>query len=201
MLKGYACLPAGVTDRRIVVMSFADKVSALRIILIPIFVSLLIYSGSHSYLRAVAVGVFILAMLSDFFDGLVARIKKEKSELGQIIDPLADKLLLLTAFISLYLLHFKIYLWVVLIVVSRDLVILLGVIILHFLKIEVPISPSIWGKLTTFFQMFTVLWILIDIPYHFFICLLAVTLTLISGIDYLMRGAKGINAKINSSHC
>lgn len=181
-------------------MSLADKVSSIRIILIPVFVSLLIYSGQHPWLKPLAVAVFFLAILSDFFDGLVARIKKEKSELGQIIDPLADKLLLLTAFISLYLLpYFHIYLWVVLIVVSRDVIILLGVIILHALKIEVTITPSLWGKLTTFFQMLTVLWILIGTPFYFFVCLCAVIFTLISGFDYFMRGARQINAHFNSS--
>ncbi len=180
-------------------MSFADKISSVRIILIPVFISLLIYAQAKPYLRSVAVGVFILAILSDFFDGLVARIKQEKSELGQIIDPLADKLLMLSAFISLYLLGYKIYLWVVLVVVSRDLIILFGVVILHFLKIEIVIAPSIWGKLTTFFQMFTILWVLIGVPYHFFICFLAVVFTLISGSDYFFRGAKEINAKISTS--
>jgi len=181
-------------------MSLADKVSSIRIILIPIFISLLIYSRYHSWLRYLAVGVFGLAVLSDFFDGLVARIKKEKSELGQIIDPLADKLLLLSAFVSLYLLHFNVYLWVVLVVVSRDLVIFLGFAILHFLKIEVVISPSIWGKLTTFFQMFTVLWVLLGIPYYFFVSILAVIFTLISGIDYFLRGVRAGNAAINPTN-
>ncbi len=181
-------------------MSFADKVSSVRIVLIPVFVSLLIYSKTHPYLRSFATAVFIIAILSDFFDGLVARIKKEKSELGQIIDPLADKLLLLTAFISLYLLDFDIYLWVVLVVVSRDVIMLLGFIILHFLKIEINIAPTIWGKLTTFSQMFTILWILIGIPYGFGISLLAVFFTLISGFDYFTRGAKEVNGKINSNH-
>lgn len=171
-------------------MSLADKVSSIRIILIPIFISLLIYSRYHSWLRYLAVGVFGLAVLSDFFDGLVARIKKEKSELGQIIDPLADKLLLFSAFVSLYLLHFNVYLWVVLVVVSRDLVIFLGFAILRFLKVEVVISPSIWGKLTTFFQMFTILWVLLGIPYYFFVSILAVIFTLVSGIDYFLRGVK-----------
>jgi len=180
-------------------MSLADKVSSIRIILIPVFVSLLIYSRYYPFLKIVAVVVFILAILSDFFDGLVARIKKEKSELGQIIDPLADKLLLLSAFVTLYLLHFNIYLWLVLVVVSRDLIILLGFSILHFLKIEVTISPSVWGKLTTFFQMFVALWILLGVPYYFFVSFLAVMFTVISGIDYFLRGAKALNAAINSS--
>ena len=180
-------------------MSLADKLSFSRIILIPVFVSLLIYSKTHPILRFVAVGVFIVAVLTDFFDGLVARIKKEKSEFGQIIDPLADKLLLLTAFISIYFLKFPIYLWVVLVVVSRDLILLLGFGILHFLKIDITISPSIWGKVTTFLQMFTILWVLIGIPHHFYICVAVIIFTLISGFDYLRRGAREINAKIHPS--
>jgi len=181
-------------------MNLADKLSTTRIILIPIFVSLLIYSKSYPYLRSIATGVFVLAILSDFFDGLAARIRKEKSEIGQIIDPLADKLLLMTAFISLYLLKFDIYLWVVLIVVSRDLIILIGFTILHFLKIEITIAPSVWGKLTTFFQMFTILWVLVGVPYSFFVCLLSAIFTLISGLDYFLRGAKELNVKTNSSN-
>ncbi|MCF7907978.1 MAG: CDP-alcohol phosphatidyltransferase family protein [Candidatus Omnitrophica bacterium] len=175
-------------------MSLADKVSTIRIILIPVFVSLLIYARYHPFLRYLAIVVFILAILSDFFDGLVARIKKEKSDLGQIIDPLADKLLLLTSFISLYFLsnslQLNVYLWLVLVVISRDFVIFLGFAILHFLKIEVVIAPSIWGKLTTFFQMFTILWILLGAPYYFFVSLTAVIFTLISGIDYFIRGVR-----------
>ena len=180
-------------------MSLADKLTSIRIILIPVFVSLLIYSRSYAFLRHAATVVFVLAVLSDFFDGLAARIRKEKSGFGQILDPLADKLLLLTAFISLYFLKFDIYLWLVLIVVSRDLIILLGFIILNFLKVKVNISPSIWGKLTTFSQMFTILWVLIGIPYHFFICLLAAIFTLVSGFDYFLRGVKAINGCNNPS--
>ncbi|UCC94847.1 MAG: CDP-alcohol phosphatidyltransferase family protein [Candidatus Omnitrophota bacterium] len=177
-------------------MSFADKVSILRILLRPAFVYfLIIYSRfGRMYLRYVAVGVFILAILTDFFDGLVARIKKEKSEIGKVIDPLADKLLLITAFITLYFLKFDIPWWVVLIVVSRDLIIFLGVVILHFLKIEVPISPSTWGKLTTFFQMFTILSILMNFFFSPLVWAVAVIFTFISGIDYFSRGVKAINA-------
>jgi len=180
-------------------MSFADKVSSVRIILIPVFVSLLIYSGTYAYLRSVAIGVFILAILTDFFDGLVARIKKEKSQLGQIIDPLADKLLLLTAFVTLYLLPgFKIYLWLVLIVVSRDLVIFSGMMILRALKVEVRITPSWWGKFTTFFQMLTILWVLCGIPCYFFVCFLAGATTLVSGADYFLRGVRAFNVSTSS---
>ncbi|RKY39739.1 MAG: CDP-diacylglycerol--glycerol-3-phosphate 3-phosphatidyltransferase, partial [Candidatus Omnitrophota bacterium] len=109
-------------------MSFADKLSLVRIIFVPIFVSLLLYSKSFPFLKKIAIGVFVLAVLSDFLDGLVARIKKEKSSIGVVLDPLADKLLLITAFITLYLLKVFPYppLWLVIIVVSRDFIILLG---------------------------------------------------------------------------
>ena len=186
-------------------MSFADKVSILRILLIPIFVSLIFYyNAQHQYLKYVIIAVFALAVLTDFFDGLVARMKKEKSKIGEVIDPLADKLLLLTAFICLYAFReslplratHSIPLYVVLIVVSRDLIILLGVLILYLLKIEIPIAPSMWGKLTTFFQMFTILFVLLDVPLITpYIWNIAVVFTLISGFGYFARGVKAINAK------
>ena len=138
--------------------------------------------------------MFIIAMLSDFFDGLVARIKKEKSDIGKVIDPLADKLLLLTAFISLYVLDFNIPLWVVLVVVSRDLIILIGLGILYFLKIEIPIAPSYWGKFTTFFQMSTILSVLLELDIAVYIWSLACLFTAISGVLYIKRGIGALSS-------
>ena len=185
-------------------MSFADKLSLLRILLIPFFIALLFYfNDERLFLKYATVAVFGLAILTDFFDGLVARIKKEKSQLGKVIDPLADKLLLLTAFIALYALRtslplaFKIPLGVVLVVVSRDLIILLGVIILHFLKLEVPIDPSWWGKLTTFSQMSTILSVLLELPIAPIVWNIAVFFTIISGVGYIVRGVRSIN--VNNS--
>ncbi len=178
-------------------MSFADKLSITRIILIPLFVALLVYATTRPFLLYLAVGVFGIAVLSDFFDGLVARLKNEKSKIGEVIDPLADKLLLLTAFISLYLLRHSLGLslpaWVVLVVVSRDLIILLGVGILTFLKIETKISPSVWGKLTTFFQMLTILSVMLRFKFAPVIWSVAVFFTVVSGIGYLARGIHSIN--------
>lgn len=180
-------------------MSFADKISSVRIILIPVFVSLLIYSETYPLMHYFAVSVFVLAILSDFFDGMVARLKKEKSELGQIIDPLADKLLLLTAFIALFLLDWFGYLWLVLIVVSRDLILVFGFLVGKMLKVEMVISPTLWGKLTTFSQMLTVLWILCKLPHNFYVSIIAATFTLISGLDYFLRGLRVINAQADST--
>lgn len=188
-------------------MSLADKLSILRILLIPFFVACLLYFNSHNlFLRYVAIALFGVAVLTDFFDGLVARLKNEKSPIGQVIDPLADKLLLITAFISLYALRgtlpleFKIPLWVILVIISRDFIILLGVLILNFLKIDPPIAPSLWGKLTTFFQMFTILSVLMNFSFCPLIWTAAVIFTLISGIGYFIRGIRAINVKTSITH-
>jgi len=184
-------------------MSLADKVSIIRILLIPFFVYFLIVNKRFGldYSRYIALGIFVVAVLTDFFDGLVARIKKEKSEIGKIIDPLADKMLLITAFISLYFLKFNLPWWVVLVVISRDIIILVGVVILNFLKIEIIFLPSVWGKLTTFFQMLTVISVLSGFRFFsYIIWSLAVLFTVISGVGYITRGVRSINASINSNN-
>jgi len=186
-------------------MSLADKLTTIRIILIPVFVSLLIYSQSYHYLRHLATVVFIIAVLSDFFDGLAARIRKEKSEFGQVLDPVADKLLLFSAFISLYVfretlpLDFKMPLGIIIVIVSRDLIILLGVIIINVLKKKSFMEPSFWGKMTTFFQMFTILALLFNSPFFSWIWKGAVLFTLVSGIDYFLRGVRVLNGNTKAS--
>lgn len=174
-------------------MPLADKLSILRILLIPIFVSLLIYARQYPVLKYFAIATFILAVLSDFFDGFAARIRKEKSEIGQIIDPVADKLFLFTACIVLYLLKFPIPLVFVLVVVSRDFIILVGIGILYFMERDVPITPTLWGKLTTFFQMTTILCVLFECPFSVWVVRIAILFTLVSGVGYISRGVKALN--------
>ncbi len=174
-------------------MPLADKLSILRIILIPVFVSLLIYAEQYPALKYFAIWTFILAVLSDFFDGFAARIRKEKSEIGQIIDPAADKLFLFAACIVLYLLDYPIPLVFVLILVSRDFIILVGIGILHFMKIEIPIAPSVWGKLTTLSQMATILCVLFECPFSVWVVRAAMLFTLVSGVGYITRGVKALN--------
>lgn len=177
-------------------MSFADKLTLLRILLIPLFVYLAMSSRVYPDRITYAFLVLFFAVITDFFDGLVARLKNEKSPIGEIIDPLADKFLLLTAFICLSLLK-RLPVGVVYIFVSRDIIILLGVAILYILRIEIKISPSIWGKLTTFFQMLTALLSLIDIfqgtLFFKVIYYIAGVFTIISGGDYFLRGVKALN--------
>ena len=185
-------------------MTFANKISLLRLFLIPVFIVLLFYfTPQRPYLQGIIIAIFLIAIVTDFLDGLIARIKKQTTKFGTLIDPLADKLLLLNAFIWIYHLRnslplaSKIPQWVIIIIVSRDLIILGGVMILFFLQIEIKILPSLWGKLTTFFQMVTIFGVLVNFPYAAFLWSTAVVFTVISGVQYISRGVKAINVSDN----
>lgn len=131
-------------------MTLPNLITGLRIILTPI---LAIYLIREDFLGALI--VFVIAGLSDGADGLIARAFHQKSRLGACLDPLADKLLLLTAFITLSVRHF-IPSWLTVVVISRDVLILLGVLILFLSRMEVTIHPSILSKTTTCLQLGTV---------------------------------------------
>lgn len=177
-------------------MNFANKISTFRILSVPFFIATLVYySPDKDYLRLVALGIFIFGVFSDAVDGYIARKSKEKSKAGLILDPLGDKLLLISAFICLYFIDnfpagIKFPLWVALIVISRDLIILLGAVVIFIVKQDIDISPTRWGKLTTTFQMLAVISIFLQYCFSYIFWWLAVFFTLISGVDYIRRGFK-----------
>ncbi len=182
-------------------MGFANKISLSRILAIPFFVtSLFYYTASRPYMKWVCVGIFFFSMLTDIIDGFIARLKKQKTELGKVLDPLADKLFLMNSFIWIYHLRNslpvvnKLPLLVLIIVLSRDLIIMLGVLVFFLFKIEVKIEPNVWGKLTTFFQMMTVLFILLSLSWAEVVWITACVFTVVSGILYFKRGVAVLNA-------
>jgi len=185
-------------------MNFANKISVFRILCVPFFMaSLVYYSPDKDYLRFVALAIFILAVISDVVDGYIARKSGQVSKAGQILDPLGDKLLLISSFISLFILRDLpkgIYfpLWVVLIVISRDVLILLGAMVIFIVKHDINIPPTKWGKLTTTFQMLSVISVLLQWRFSYAIWSMAVLFTLISGIDYVRRGFSILYALDNS---
>lgn len=174
-------------------MNIANKVSAFRILSVPFFVAtLLYYTPDKEYLRLIALGIFILAAFSDFIDGYIARKNRQYTPAGSILDPLGDKLLLVTAFVSLYFIDtgIRFPLWVILIVVSRDVIIVLGIVVIFLVRQRLDLKPSPWGKLTTAFQMLSVISLLLRAPFCYIIWWLAVVFTLVSGIQYVRRGFK-----------
>ena len=179
-----------------------------RVLLIPFFVSaLLYYSPEKDYLRWTAFWIFLFAVSTDAIDGYVARIKNESTTFGTILDPLADKLLLASGYICTYLISnfpkaIKLPLWVVIVVVSRDILILLGIAILYLVKGNLKIFPSYWGKATTFLQMITILSLLLQLEITRNLSYIMVAFTAISGLSYLKRGLNSLNdsnVKIDSS--
>jgi cardiolipin synthase len=184
-------------------MNFANKISTFRILSVPFYIaSLVYYSPERDYLRFVALGIFILAALSDALDGYIARKAKEYSQAGLILDPLGDKLVLVSSFICLYFikefpLGIRFPLWVTLIVVSRDTLILLGTLVVYMVKQGINIHPTKWGKFTTIFQMLSVIAVLLQCRAAFLFWWPAVFFTLVSGIDYVRRGFRILYALDN----
>lgn len=139
-------------------MGIANQITIFRIFLIPVFIILI---GYNKPLYALL--VFIIAGITDAIDGFVARKFNQITTLGKILDPIADKALLISSFIFIYnsSLPVRFPYWFVVIVISRDVYILLGSAIIYFLKGRIDIRPSVFGKATTFFQILSVVVILI----------------------------------------
>lgn len=180
-------------------MNLANKISVLRILLIPFFIACILYYGEgREYLRFVGLGIFLLATISDAVDGGIARLKHQVTELGMILDPIADKLLIVSAFISLSMIKvvpesLRIPAWAVLTVISRDIVIVLGSMVIYLIKGDLKIRPSWLGKTTTLFQMLTILVFLAAFRYHRFFLYPAILFTVLSAMDYIWRGSKQLN--------
>jgi cardiolipin synthase (CMP-forming) len=174
-------------------MTSATQLTVLRMILVPVFVLLILYQH-----LGWALAVFLLAGLTDLLDGLIARRYKQKTPLGTMLDPLADKLLLTSAFIVLTLdsidLNFQIPLWLTVTVISRDLLLVLSVLIINLTIGRRLFSPSLLGKLTTACQLLLVMLVLIvngvgiQIEGLWIVVYLTLALTVSSGMHYILRG-------------
>jgi cardiolipin synthase len=175
-------------------VNFANKISTFRILSVPFFVaSLIYYSPQRDYLRLVALGIFILGVISDAVDGYIARKSKQHSKAGLVLDPLGDKLLLMSAFICLYLIDnfpsgIRFPRWVALIVISRDIIIILGAVVIFMVKHEIDIFPTRWGKFTTTFQMLSVILVFLQWKAVYLFWWVAAFFTVVSGMDYIRKG-------------
>ncbi len=177
-------------------MNWANRLTIIRIILAPVFITAVLYHRLD-----IAIVVFLIAAATDGLDGYIARVRKEKTRFGAIMDPIADKLLIDSAFISLSLVaglpeYLKMPVYVPMIVVSRDVIILLGAVSIYLLTGDLKVRPTLVGKVTTFFQMVTIISLLLGFVYSSWIWNITVALTVISGLDYLRIGSREINGKL-----
>lgn len=169
-------------------MNVPNSLTILRILLIPVFVGFLIY-GRYGY----ALTVLLLAGLTDSLDGTIARVANQRTKLGAYLDPLADKLLLTTGFMTLAALHL-VPSWIAILVVSRDIILMTGTLLARLTESRVDISPTVLGKGTTLFQLAYLVLVVFFTSHRMDLALiqpvlyLMVALTVLSGFHYLYRG-------------
>ena len=173
-------------------MNLPNKLTTLRVIMIPFFVFFLLWqNGENRTFRMIALALFIIASLTDLLDGKIARKYNLVTNFGKFMDPLADKLLVCSALICLIELN-ALPAWMVIIIISREF------IISGFRLIAsdngVVIAASYWGKFKTTFQMVSVVLLILDIPALAFvttICVwIALVLTIVSLVDYIYKNHK-----------
>ncbi len=177
----------------------ANQLTLLRMLLIPAFVILMVY-GHFGW----ALVVFLAAGLTDGLDGLIARVSGQRTSLGAWLDPMADKLLLLAAFVLLTLpglgLVKPLPVWLTLLVISRDVLIVLTVAVVNLAIGPRTFYPSAFGKAATGIYIVTAavtLWFnylrqpspLVDLCVY-----VALAITLISGLHYIIHAARVVNA-------
>lgn len=177
-------------------MSLANKISLFRILLAPCLVaSLVYYHPSRDWLRYVTLALFVIGILTDALDGFIARSKHQQSQLGAVLDPVADKFLILSTLVSLSMIHglpdwMRVPAWFNLIVFSRDAILLAGIALIFASTGALSIRPSRLGKATIVAQMLVIPVVLLQWPLKTEALTLAAVLSVLSGIGYLRTGVR-----------
>jgi CDP-diacylglycerol--glycerol-3-phosphate 3-phosphatidyltransferase len=185
-------------------MTFATKLTVLRLVLVPVFAFLAISYGLSTSagwpdetLRWAAFWVFVIAAATDGIDGWIARHFDQKSELGAFLDPIADKALVLSALLILTLFDWgvdgwRIPLWFAALVVLRDSVILAGIRVMWSARKKVEIRPHWTGKVCTFFMFVVLGWVMLRVieisPVY--PCAFAAVFILLSMWQYIGQGMR-----------
>ena len=181
-------------------MNLPNKISILRILLAPAIVAALIYyHPTRDWLRFLALGLFTVGIVSDAIDGFLARLTHQQTELGTLLDPIADKTLILSALISCSIIQglpkwMRIPAWFNLIVISRDALLVTGTLVLFVMKGRWSVHPSRTGKMTTFAQMVVIPAVLLGGPPAVTTPLLvaAAALTVVSAALYVRMGIRAL---------
>jgi CDP-diacylglycerol--glycerol-3-phosphate 3-phosphatidyltransferase len=193
-------------------MTTANKITVVRILMIPAFVTMAIYYGESikrgdplEWQRFTAIIIFILAAVSDGLDGYVARHYNQRSKLGVYLDPIADKGLLLSGIITLSISNWSqsdpeygsFPVWFPVLVISRDAVILVGTMVLYLLNGKVHVKPNWTGKIATVLQMIAIGWVMLQLRFIplLYVVVAAGVFTLISGIVYVTDGVRQLQAE------
>lgn len=200
-------------------MTTANKITFTRIFLIPIFVMMAVYYGrgvSHGtpqeWQRYATIAIFVIAAISDGVDGYLARRYHQQTQLGAMLDPIADKGLMLAAIITLSVSnwHYELPLWFPVVVIARDILVIAGAVVMHMLTHEVKAKPNWAGKTATAVTMVALSLVMLqwnftlatfgsgnsqhsleflDVPVY-----LAGFFTVISAVGYVLNGIRHLQA-------
>jgi cardiolipin synthase (CMP-forming) len=187
-------------------MTLANLITISRIALIPCFALAILYysqgvnrGGAHEWEYLLALIIFAVICISDGVDGYVARKFNQQTRLGSILDPLADKTLLLTSLLILSWNHGNAFdqlpLWFPIVVISRDAMLVLGVAVVFMMGRSLEVKPHWTGKIATVFQMATVGLVLLRFPQEIWgpPVWIAGAFTVISGAIYVTQGMKRLS--------
>ncbi len=176
------------------ILNIPNTLTLTRILLIPLFVTSVIYNRYD-----LALLLFLFAALTDMFDGLIARMRNQKTALGTFLDPLADKFLLVTSFI-LFAIYKKVPVWFTITIISRDVIVVTGWIIIYLVAHTAKVEPSPLGKTAIALQLVLICYILLDINFpklpgiHPYLIWTTALFTILSGLHYIYRGLAQTNA-------
>lgn len=170
-------------------MNLPNKLTIMRVVLIPVFLVVL-FLMQEPYNRYIATAIFVVASITDFLDGHIARKYNMVSNFGKFMDPLADKLLVMAALVSMVAME-DLPAWVVIVILAREFAIT-GFRTLA-MEANIVMAASWWGKIKTTTQMIMIILVLLQLP---FACMpmvetvlvgLAVLFTVVSGVDYIVK--------------
>ncbi|HBS48221.1 TPA: hypothetical protein DEO28_04010 [Candidatus Dependentiae bacterium] len=185
------------------IITVSNLLTVLRIVLAP-FISFYIIRNNWQ----LALILFFIAALTDMLDGFAARLFKQRTSLGTLLDPVADKILLLTTFASLIVANMSqlvIPFWFLIFLLVRELIIVIGALLVAFVSHDLKINPTIWGKLTTFFQIIFIFWYMscfffswIPIKTFFLFFVFIIIFSTFSLMNYINIGIKILLQKFKS---
>ena len=169
-------------------MNLPNKLTVLRVIMIPFFVLFMLTDFAGAASKYVALAIFCIASFTDFLDGYLARRDNLVTNFGKFMDPLADKLLVCSALICL-IPQGKLETWIVLVIIAREFII--SGLRLVASVIGIVIAASYWGKFKTVSHMSMIILLILDIPFLWVVTeivkWIAVVLTIVSLVDYVLK--------------
>jgi cardiolipin synthase (CMP-forming) len=168
----------------------------VRLLLIPVFVALIVsYTREQPALRYAALVVYGIAAISDGLDGFVARAYNQKTKLGTLLDPLADKLMVNIGFVFMAVndqFAHRIPYWFPVVLLARDAMIVMGAYLINELYGPVRVKPRVSGKVTTAFQMSLMIAVLLEAGIMHKLLIATVVMTAVSYVDYMLAGFRQI---------